>query len=97
LYKAFDAFCEAASVPDLQVIKVLLRIFWAQWKVLRFWWKRRRRIRLDDGRDCLAQGLHPERLPRKTVTFARAKQLPTAELLLAFKDTHLNFTIQLWG
>ena len=30
------------------------------------------------------------------VKVARAKRLPTAELLVAFEDTHLNFTIQPW-
>jgi hypothetical protein len=30
------------------------------------------------------------------VNFARAKRLPTAELLVAFEDALLNFTIQPW-
>jgi hypothetical protein len=30
------------------------------------------------------------------VNFARAKRLPTAKLLVAFEDAHLNFTIQPW-
>ena len=31
------------------------------------------------------------------VDFARAKRLPTAELLVAFEDSHINFTIQPWA
>jgi hypothetical protein len=33
----------------------------------------------------------------EAVKFAQARRLATAELLVAFEDSHINFTLQPWG